>query len=129
MKYILTKVCDDAALPPDTGEFVTCLLLDGAASICLVVCFPHLNTWHLWALALLLVVLFAAVHLEDWREIIVDLLEPLLVVKSDTATRLPGQQRQQLRCTAWVLTLVCAAVALWDIWPLRGGSRCREPYK
>jgi len=105
----------DSALPPETGEFVTCLLLDAAASISLVVCFPHLNTWHIWALAALLAALFVAIWFEGWRDLVVDLLDPLLVVRSDTDKALPGHQRQRLRHTAWALTLVCATVALWDI--------------
>mmetsp|Transcript_56844 Transcript_56844/g.122941 ORF Transcript_56844/g.122941 Transcript_56844/m.122941 type:complete len:576 (-) Transcript_56844:241-1968(-) len=105
----------DAALPPDVGEFVACLSLDAAASLALVICFPHLNTWHLWALAALLAALFVAVWFEDWRDLIIDLLDPLLVVRSDTDKALPGQQRQRLRGAAWVATMLCAAVALWDI--------------
>mmetsp|Transcript_3205 Transcript_3205/g.8502 ORF Transcript_3205/g.8502 Transcript_3205/m.8502 type:complete len:624 (-) Transcript_3205:105-1976(-) len=105
----------DAALPPETGEFVTCLALDAAAAISLVICFPHLNTWHLWILAALLAVMFVAVWFEGWRDMFVDVLDPLLVVRSDTDKALPGQQRQRLRRAAWATTLLCAAVALWDI--------------
>mmetsp|Transcript_31678 Transcript_31678/g.79954 ORF Transcript_31678/g.79954 Transcript_31678/m.79954 type:complete len:581 (-) Transcript_31678:39-1781(-) len=105
----------DAALPPESGEFFTCIALDAAASVALVICFPHLNTWHLWALFALLVVLFAAVWFEAWRDILVDLLDPLLVVRSDTDKALPGKQRQHLRRASWATTLLCASVALWDI--------------
>mmetsp|Transcript_99936 Transcript_99936/g.214014 ORF Transcript_99936/g.214014 Transcript_99936/m.214014 type:complete len:590 (+) Transcript_99936:147-1916(+) len=105
----------DAALPPDVGEFITCIALDVAASVALVICFPHLNTWHLWALALLLAALFAAVWFEGWRDLLVDLLDPLLVVRSDTDKALPGKQRQTLRRGSWVTTMICAMVALWDI--------------
>jgi len=105
----------DAALPPEPGEFLTCILLDAAASIALVICFPHLNTWHLWALAALLAALFAAVYFEGWRDILVDLLDPLLVVRSDSDKALPGKQRETMRRGAWALCLLCATVALWDI--------------
>lgn len=105
----------DAALPPDFGEFITCLLLDMAASVSLVICFPHLNTWHLWALTGLLILLFAAVWMEGWRDLLIDLLDPLFVVRSDTDKALPGKQREQLKRGAWVTTTLCAAVALWDI--------------
>jgi len=100
---------------PETGEFATCLALDAAAAISLVICFPHLNTWHLWILAALLLVMFVAVWFEGWRDMLVDVLDPLLVVRSDTDKALPGQQRQRLRRAAWATTLLCAAVALWDI--------------
>jgi len=105
----------DAALPPDVGEFVTCIVLDAAASIALIICFPHLNSWHLAALFAVLVALFIAVWFEGWRDIFVDFLDPLFVVRSDTDKALPGQQRQRLRGAAWVTTLSCAAVTLWDI--------------
>lgn len=105
----------EAALPPDVGEFATCIILDAIASICLVICFPHLNTWHLWALAALLAALFAAVYFEGWRDILVDLLDPLLVVRSDSDKALPGKQRETMRRGSWVLALGCAFVSLWDI--------------
>jgi len=109
-----TKV-GDAALPPETGEFLTCLALDIVAAVSLVICFPHLNTWHLWALTALLLALFVAVWFEGWRDLFIDFLDPLFVIRSDTVKALPGQQRQRLRQASWVTTLVCAAVALWDI--------------
>uniref|UniRef100_A0A7S4WF22 Uncharacterized protein n=1 Tax=Alexandrium monilatum TaxID=311494 RepID=A0A7S4WF22_9DINO len=109
-----TKV-GDAALPPETGEFLTCLALDVAAAVSLVICLPHLNTWHLWASTAVLLALFVAACFEGWRELFVDFLDPLFVVRSDTAKALPGQQRQRLRQASWVAALVCAAVALWDI--------------
>mmetsp|Transcript_60727 Transcript_60727/g.198836 ORF Transcript_60727/g.198836 Transcript_60727/m.198836 type:complete len:633 (+) Transcript_60727:131-2029(+) len=105
----------DAALPPELGEFVTCLTLDAVASIALVICFPHLNTWHLWALFALLLAMFVAVWFEGWRDLFVDLLDPLFVVRSDTDKALPGKQRQHLRRGSWVATMFCAAVAMWDI--------------
>mmetsp|Transcript_35739 Transcript_35739/g.83095 ORF Transcript_35739/g.83095 Transcript_35739/m.83095 type:complete len:603 (+) Transcript_35739:113-1921(+) len=105
----------DAALPPESGEVLTCLLLDAAAAVSLVICFPHLNTWHLWAMAALLTVFFVALWFESWRDLFIDFLDPLFVVRSDTDKLLPGQQRQRLRQAAWVATLLCAAVALWDI--------------
>lgn len=105
----------NAALPPDTGEFATCLSLDIAASIALVVCFPHLNTWHLWALFAVLILLFAAIWFEGWRDLVIDLLDPLFVVRSDGDRALPGKQREMLRRGAWVCTFACAAVAIWDI--------------
>lgn len=105
----------DAALPPETGEFLACLLLDLAASVALVVCFPHLNTWHLWILSALLVAMFVAIWFEGWRELFIDLLHPLFVVRSDTDKALPGKQRETLRRGAWVCTAACAAVAIWDI--------------
>lgn len=104
-----------AAIPPEPFEFCVCLFLDLAASVALVICFPHLNTWHMWALAALLVGLFAAVWFEVWREVIVDLLDPLMVVRSDTDKLFPGRQRESLRNTNRVATTICAAVALWDI--------------
>ncbi|CAE7031816.1 unnamed protein product [Symbiodinium sp. CCMP2592] len=105
----------NAALPPQTGEFATCLVLDFVASVALVVCFPHLNNWHLWAMTALLVALFAATWFEGWRDLLIDLLDPLFVVRSDTDKALPGKQRETLRRVSWGCCLVCAAVSMWDI--------------
>mmetsp|Transcript_121827 Transcript_121827/g.289676 ORF Transcript_121827/g.289676 Transcript_121827/m.289676 type:complete len:432 (+) Transcript_121827:3-1298(+) len=105
----------NAALPPQTGEFATCLVLDFVASVALVVCFPHLNNWHLWAMTALLVALFAATWFEGWRDLLIDLLDPLFVVRSDTDKALPGKQRETLRRVSWGCCLVCGAVSMWDI--------------
>lgn len=105
----------NAALPPETGEFITCLVLDIAASVALVKCFPHLNTWHLWALSALLVALFVAIYFKDWRDMFIDLLDPLFVTRSDTDKVLPGKQRETLRRVAWAATIACSFVAMWDI--------------
>jgi len=94
---------------------VTCLALDAAASVALVMCFPHLNTWHLWALLVPFLGALGALLFEDWREIIVELLDPLLVIRSDTDKALPGKWRDRLRRLCWATALICAAVALWDI--------------
>jgi len=105
----------DVALPPETPEFITCTALDAAASIALVLCFPHLNTWNLWALVVLVGVLFAVIYFDQWRDLIIDLLDDLFVVRSDSDKMIPGEQRQRLRKAAWAATLACAAVAMWDI--------------
>eukprot|EP00434_Breviolum_minutum_P039606 symbB.v1.2.035175.t1/scaffold4679.1/size42772/3 len=81
----------------------------------IVVCFPHLNTWHLWALTAVLAGLFAATWFEGWRDLMIDLLDPLFVVRSDTDKALPGKQRETLRRCSWVCCIVCGAVAMWDI--------------
>eukprot|EP00929_Paragymnodinium_shiwhaense_P039773 TRINITY_DN20850_c0_g2_i1.p1 TRINITY_DN20850_c0_g2~~TRINITY_DN20850_c0_g2_i1.p1 ORF type:complete len:580 (+),score=177.51 TRINITY_DN20850_c0_g2_i1:61-1800(+) len=105
----------DAALPPDAGEFATCFLLDAAAAISLVVCFPHLNTWHLWALVALLVLLLVAIKFEYWRELLIDLIDPLFDTRSDTDKAIPSTQRQRMRKLAWGSCIACATTALWDI--------------
>lgn len=103
------------ALPPETLETWTCLALDVAACVCVLLCFPHLNTIGVWLLALLLILLAASVHMQEWRELYVDLLEPLFVVRSDAFKRLPGPTRQLLRKSSWFIALVCAITAVWDI--------------
>jgi len=109
-----SKVCG-AAIPPDPLEFLVCLLLDISACVSLVICFPHLNTWHLWALGALTIGMVAMIYFEAGRDIVIDLLDPLLVVRSDKHKVLPGQQREQCRGASRLMALVCAGVALWDI--------------
>jgi len=113
------------ALPPETPEFITCTALDAAASIALVLCFPHLNTWKfLGALAVLFGVLAAVIYFDQWRDIVIDLLEDLFVVRSDSTKMIPGEQRQRVKKAACAATLACAAVAMWDIMlhPVQEGS-------
>jgi len=104
-----------AALPPERGEVFTCLALNFAASVALVVCFPHLNTWTIWLLGIFVIILWLVITVDAWRDVVVDLLDPLLVVRSDTDKALPGRQRQHLRQVSWIVILLCAAVAMWDI--------------
>jgi len=59
--------------------------------------------------------LFAATWFEGWRELMIDLLDPLFVVRSDADKALPGKQRETLRRCSWACCLVCGAVAMWDI--------------
>jgi len=103
------------ALPPASIEFFVCICLNLAASASLVMCFPHLNTWYLWALTFLLFGLGFAIWLDACRDVLVDLIDPLLVVRSDADQVLPGKQREQLRSVNRVVAVICAAIALWDI--------------
>mmetsp|Transcript_42882 Transcript_42882/g.100626 ORF Transcript_42882/g.100626 Transcript_42882/m.100626 type:complete len:587 (-) Transcript_42882:51-1811(-) len=105
----------DAALPPEEGEFFASIILDAVAALSLVLCYPYLNTWHLWALIAMLAGLFVAVYYKNWRELLVDFVDPLFVVRSDADRAVPNAQRQKLRQFSWIATLVCCAVALWDI--------------
>lgn len=106
---------EGAALPPEVPETFVGLALDAIAAIAIVLSYPHLNTWFLWACTVCLFAAAAAVQLPDVRAFYLDWLEPLLVLRSDTHRRMPGQQRQTLRRNAWVFALVCATTALWDI--------------
>mmetsp|Transcript_71135 Transcript_71135/g.179642 ORF Transcript_71135/g.179642 Transcript_71135/m.179642 type:complete len:583 (+) Transcript_71135:140-1888(+) len=105
----------DTALPPELGELFTCFTLDVVACVGLVISFPHMNTWHSWALFVLVATLFAALWFEDSRSMFTELLDPLLVVRSDADKMLPGKERQHVRKASWVAGLLCATVALGDI--------------
>lgn len=104
----------DAALPPEGKETIACLALDTAAALSIILSFPHINTWLVWAG----VAVFAAITIVGfpfWRDIIVDWIEPVFVVRSDTDKRIQDPQRQLLRRAAWVASILCAATSLWDI--------------
>jgi len=105
----------NTALPPEPVETFVCLCLDMIAAVAIVLSYPHLNTWFFWMSCLILVGVAAAVQLREVREFYIDWLEPLLVVRSDTHKKMPGQQRQTMKRNAWVVALVCASTALWDI--------------
>ncbi|CAJ1387177.1 unnamed protein product [Effrenium voratum] len=45
----------------------------------------------------------------------IDLLDPLFTVRSDSDKALPGKQRETLRRGSWACCIVCGAVAMWDI--------------
>eukprot|EP00747_Dinoflagellata_sp_TGD_P165927 gnl/TRDRNA2_/TRDRNA2_187951_c0_seq1.p1 gnl/TRDRNA2_/TRDRNA2_187951_c0~~gnl/TRDRNA2_/TRDRNA2_187951_c0_seq1.p1 ORF type:complete len:715 (-),score=151.08 gnl/TRDRNA2_/TRDRNA2_187951_c0_seq1:57-2201(-) len=104
------------ALPPELGELVTCLVLNISSALALLVHFPSLTTWHIWALVLPLTALILALWVKDWRGIVVDFLEPLMILRSDVDKAVPGENRQRLRKAAWFAALICAFTTLWDIW-------------
>uniref|UniRef100_A0A6V0DSW4 Uncharacterized protein n=1 Tax=Zooxanthella nutricula TaxID=1333877 RepID=A0A6V0DSW4_9DINO len=106
---------DGVALPPEAPETFVGLALDAAAGVAIVLSYPHLNTWFLWACAVGLIGAAAALHLPDVRAFYIDWLEPLLIVRSDNHRRLPGQQRQKLRRSFWMFAIVAASTAMWDI--------------
>eukprot|EP00405_Crypthecodinium_cohnii_P015475 CAMPEP_0206447528 /NCGR_PEP_ID=MMETSP0324_2-20121206/16864_1 /ASSEMBLY_ACC=CAM_ASM_000836 /TAXON_ID=2866 /ORGANISM="Crypthecodinium cohnii, Strain Seligo" /LENGTH=581 /DNA_ID=CAMNT_0053916365 /DNA_START=81 /DNA_END=1823 /DNA_ORIENTATION=- len=103
------------ALPPDVPEIFTGFALDAMASVCLVICFPHLNCWQIWAMFGLLALIFLAITFQAWRELIVELLEPIFVVRSDTDKVLPGKHRDLVRRLSWVAAIAAASAACWDI--------------
>eukprot|EP00927_Polykrikos_kofoidii_P047862 TRINITY_DN42149_c0_g1_i1.p1 TRINITY_DN42149_c0_g1~~TRINITY_DN42149_c0_g1_i1.p1 ORF type:complete len:630 (+),score=96.42 TRINITY_DN42149_c0_g1_i1:95-1891(+) len=104
-----------SALPPQLPQIVTCAILDVATHITLLVCLPHLNNWFLWSLTVIIGFAFIGVYTEIGREITLDLLEPVFVVSSDSDKALPGPLRDTLRGTSWAVSLLCAAVTLWDV--------------
>lgn len=104
-----------AALPPEPLELLACTFLQVAASAALLMCFPHFHTWYLYALLAMLATLLAALRSEGWRDLLVDLLEPLFAVRSGADKLLPGPRREGLRCASRATAAACALVALWDI--------------
>lgn len=104
-----------AALPPEVLETLACLIIDAAAGACLIICYPHLNTWHLWALMSLLAVLFVIIAVKAWRDFVLEIFGPLLEVRSGEDKRLPSFQRSLVQRVAWGCCLACSASALWDI--------------
>merc|ERR1712232_1524563 len=70
-----------SALPPELGELAACFISDIFASYALVLCFPDLMTWQLWALLIFIFALCVGATHRAWREVYLDLLEPLLVLQ------------------------------------------------
>ncbi|CAE7292781.1 unnamed protein product [Symbiodinium natans] len=102
-------------LPPEKAETLVCLLLDAMTALCIVLSYPHLNTWLLRIAVVAVIACAVAAQHSPVREIYLDWLEPIFVIRSDSHKRFPHGQRQLLRQLAWVASILCAAVALWDI--------------
>jgi len=104
----------DAALPPEGPEVFTCLALDAAAAVSILLSFPHMSQWYVWLGS---VAFFggAVAFYPLWRDVMLEWIEPLFVVRSGGERWKPNQKRQSLRTATWLCSLLCAATALGDI--------------
>lgn len=105
----------DVALPPQLSETFVCLTFDGMAALVLVLSYPDLNTWFLWAGFVVLVGLAGATKLQDVRQFFREWLEAVFVVRGDTYKQIPNTLRQRLQTNAWIACFWCGLMALWDI--------------
>lgn len=103
------------ALPPEKGETFVCLGTDAMTALSIIMSYPHLNTWFLRIGVVAVIGCAVAAQYSPVREIYLDWLEPIFVIRSDSHKRVPNQQRQLLRMISWSAAIVCAVVALWDI--------------
>jgi len=104
----------DTALPPEVHETFSCLVMNAAAAMCMVLSFPHMNTWFTWA-SVLCYAVFVVAGFPLWRDFVMEWLEQVFVVRSDRDKRIPAPMRQRLRIQAWILCMLASATALWDI--------------
>merc|ERR1719188_1687856 len=104
----------DAALPPEVPEVFTCLALDAAAAVSILLSFPHMSQWYVW-LGSIAFIGGAVAFYPFWREVMLEWIEPLFVVRSGGERWKPNQTRHSLRTAAWLCSLLCAATALGDI--------------
>ncbi|CAK0831469.1 unnamed protein product [Prorocentrum cordatum] len=104
----------DAALPPEVPEVFTCLALDAAAAVSILLSFPHMSQWYVW-LGSIAFFGGAVAFYPMWREVMLEWIEPLFVVRSGGDRWKPNQTRQSIRTATWLCSLLCAATALGDI--------------
>ncbi|CAE7257035.1 unnamed protein product [Symbiodinium pilosum] len=88
-------------LPPEKAETLVCLALDAMTALCIVLSYPHLNTWLLRIAVVAVIGCAVAAQHSPVREIYLDWLEPIFVIRSDSHKRLHNGQRQLLRQVAW----------------------------
>jgi len=95
-------------------EAFTCLALDAAAAVSILLSFPHMSQWYVWFGS---IAFFggAVAFYPVWREVVLEWIEPLFVVRSGGERWKPNQTRQSVRTAAWLCSLLCAATALGDI--------------
>jgi len=103
-----------AALPPESFQSFACLWVSVSAAICIVLSYPSMNQWSTW-ICMTLVGGFGIFGYPLWKDEVLDWLEPIFVIRSDTKKRFPDQQRQTVRSVSWALGVLCAITGLWDI--------------
>ncbi|CAJ1350264.1 unnamed protein product [Effrenium voratum] len=105
----------NVALPPEKAESFVCLGLDATTSLAIVMSYPQLNTWYLRIGVVAVIACAVAAQYSPVRDIYLDWLEPIFVIRSDSYKRVPNFHRQALRAMSWGAAGLCAVVALWDI--------------
>jgi len=105
----------DVALPPEVPETFVCLALDGIAVVLIVLSYPHLNTLTLWLSTLGLFAAAATARTKLVQEFYMEWIEQIFVIRSDEQDKRMGRQRIVMRRNMWILAVMSAATALWDI--------------
>eukprot|EP00913_Durusdinium_trenchii_P035159 g32891.t1 len=105
----------NVALPPEKSESFVCLTMDVMTALSIILSYPHLNTWFLRIGVVAVIGCGVAAQFGPVREIYLDWLEPIFVIRSDSHKRVPNQQRQLIKIISWAAAVLCALVALWDI--------------
>jgi len=77
--------------------------------------YKDIELWLWVALFLLVTCLVIAMAVTELREAIVELVDPIMPLRSGTDTRIPGPRRECARTVSRVLAVGCAAVAVWEI--------------
>jgi hypothetical protein len=103
-----------AALPPEASQSFACLWVSISAAISIILSYPSMNQWFTW-IGAALVCGFGIFGYPLWKDEVLDWLEPIFVIRSDTHKRRPDQQRQVVRSVSWALGVLCAVTGLWDI--------------
>lgn len=77
--------------------------------------YPHLNTLNLWICTLGVFALAATAKSKQVQEFYMEWIETIFVVRSDEYEKRMVKQRIIMRRNMWILSVLCAATALWDI--------------
>jgi hypothetical protein len=73
-----------------------------------------MSQWYVWLGNIMFFGAVVALY-PTWRDMLLEWIEPIFVVRSDSHHRKPHQTRQTLRTASWLCGLLCAATALGDI--------------
>jgi len=103
-----------AALPPEAPQSFACLWVSVSAAISIILSYPSMNQWLTW-IGTALVCGFGIFGYPLWKDEVLDWLEPIFVIRSDTHKRCPDKQRQTVRSISWALGVLCSITGMWDI--------------
>lgn len=103
------------SLPPQLEELVACNLVNVLTAVAVVACFPYLNSWRVWVLAGILAICFAAIYYKDFRNIVIEFVEPVFVMRSDSDKAFLDPQRELARKACWLLVSLSCIAGLWEI--------------
>mmetsp|Transcript_126398 Transcript_126398/g.219071 ORF Transcript_126398/g.219071 Transcript_126398/m.219071 type:complete len:673 (+) Transcript_126398:110-2128(+) len=102
------------AVPPSSLEVVACILLDWVTGMALTRYITGLSGWVYWILLAAVVVAALLLVIEEIRDFVMELLDPIMPLQHSANKRLPSPGRECARILSRVLALGCAVATLWN---------------
>jgi len=113
--YLHPQRVEGMAVPPSISDLGACSVLNVVAACMLLFCFPPPSNWPMVLLVLVLALICFLLTLNELRVPMVELLEPIMPVRTHTGKMRHASVQEGTRAVSRVFTILCALVVLRDI--------------